>query len=256
MLKKALLAALAGLLPLVGAAQAPDAYAITPEIIDNTYQRSEYFTPETLGAISAEAFLKAADRSAPVVVHSHGCYGLSLDDSALGGFYGKQGASVVMIDFLKVSGRQPSCDIRPKVGGWPEVSNPRRIQVRRAEMESQVEWLKREGFKRIYVSGHSEGGRVTQGLQADVAGVFIHVMDCKPERMEFWRPNPNNKIKVFLSSKDDWLNYPQSVIKGCATLFNRGQVEQFWTSHPTHSPLVEQEWKDVLARELAISASK
>lgn len=155
-----------------------------------------------------------------------------------------------MMDFLKVKGREPSCEPYPKPDGWPETSNPSRIKARRMELESQVQWLKDEGFKKIYVSGHSEGGRVVQGLKAEVAGVFIHGMDCKSSRAEFWDPNPKNRIMVFVSSKDPWLGYPSYAVRGCRSLFNRSYVEDYWSSHPTHSPLVEQEWRDVISRVL------
>lgn len=237
-------------------AQAQVGYDASPEIVNTSYQRSDYYTQDqgAVWAASIDEFLREADRKAPLVVHVHGCSGLSMDDGLLRSFYMDQGsANVVMMDFLKVKGRTPSCELHPKPGGWPETANPLRIKARRMELESQVQWLKDQGFKRIYVSGHSEGGRTVQSLKAEVTGVFIHGMDCKIGRMEFWDPNPNNKIMVFLSSKDPWLDYPQTVVRGCKSLFNRGYVEEYWSGQPTHSPLVEQEWRDVIVRELTQS---
>jgi hypothetical protein len=180
----------------------------------------------------------------------HGCFGIYMDDGLLRSFYVDQGANVVMMDFLKVKGRQRSCELHPNAGGWPETSNPARIRARRLELEAQVKWLKEQGFRKIFVSGHSEGGRTVQGLRAEVEGVFIHGMDCKASRMRFWDPNSRNKIKVFISSRDPWLDYPNSVIQGCSTIFNRSYVSDHWSRQATHSPLVEQEWRDVLSREL------
>lgn len=252
MRKPSLGALLAGLL-LTGSAQAQGAYDTSPEIVSTAYQRSDYYTQAqgSVWAASINEFLQEADRNVPLVVHAHGCSGLSLDDGLLRSFYMDHGAAnVIMLDFLKVKGRNPSCDPYPKVGGWPEVANPDRIKVRRLELESQVQWLKDQGFTRIYVSGHSEGGRTVQGLKAEVAGVFVHGMDCKIGRLEFWDPNPKNRILVFVSSKDPWLDYPRVVVHGCRSLFNRDYVEEYWSDQPTHSPLVEQEWRDVISREL------
>ena len=193
--------------------------------------------------------MNEAKREVPVVLHVHGCLGVQWDEQRLGTFYAEQNVNIVMLDFMKLEGRKPSCEAFPKAGGWPEVSNPDRIAARRLEMESQIQWLKDQGFKKIYVSGHSEGGRTVQGVKADVAGVFIYSMDCKISMRHFWTPNPNNQIKVFISSRDPWLDYPQVSIRGCKSLFDR-QVSEYWSNQNSHGVLLEKEWRDVLAREL------
>lgn len=247
-----ILGVLLGMLLSTGPAPAQVAYDASSEIVSTTHQRSDYYT-QVQGAVwaaSIDEFLQEADRDVPVVVHAHGCSGLSSDDGLLRSFYVDQGANVVMMNFLNEKGRKPSCEPYPKAGGWPEVANPDRIRARRMELESQVRWLKDRGFNKIYVSGHSEGGRTVQGLKSEVAAVFIHGMDCKIGRMEFWVPNPKNRIMVFISSKDPWLDYPNSMVRGCKSLFNRDYVEEYWSDRPTHSPLAEQEWRDVISREL------
>jgi dienelactone hydrolase len=251
-IKRRIVRALLGILPLIGQVQAQVNYDASPELLRAAYQRSDYYTQAqgSVWAASLDEFLQEAGRDVPVVVHVHGCYGLYMDDGLLRDFYIDQGANVVMMDFLKVKGRERSCELRPQPGGWPETSNPRRIEVRRAELESQVQWLKEQGFNRIFVSGHSEGGRTVQGLKSEVAGVFIHGMDCKSSRMRFWTPNSQNKIMLFLSSRDPWLDYPTSVIQGCSTIFNRSYVSDHWTNQPSHSPLVEQSWRDLIAGQI------
>lgn len=235
-----------------GAAEAQVRYDTPDDVLRTSYERSDYYT-QAQGAVwaaSIEEFLREAGRDQPVVVHVHGCYGQYMDDGSLRNFYVDQGANVVMMDYLKVKGRERSCELRPRPDGWPETSNPARIRERRVELEAQVQWLKSQGFTRIFVSGHSEGGRTVQGLKSQVAGVFIHGMDCKASRMRFWVPNSDNRILVFLSERDPWLGYPGATVQGCGTFFNRSFVKDFWTAQATHSPLVEQGWREVIADEL------
>lgn len=233
-------------------AQAQTPYATPPDVLLAAPERSAY-TVQTDGSprlVDPAAFLREAGRDAPVVVQLHGCYGVNRSDRLLRDFFAAQGANVVVMDYLALPGRARSCALRPEPQGWPEASNPQRIRERRAEMEAQVDWLKAHGFRRIFVSGHSEGGRTAQGLQAEVAGVFIHGMDCKAVRRAFWHPNPRNRIRVFLSERDPWLGYPLHPIRGCSGP-GRGAVTDHWSSQPTHSPLVEPAWRELIAHDLA-----
>lgn len=225
-------------------------YDTSAEVIESTYKRSIYYTADSYPLpLKVEEFLNEANRSVPVVLHAHGCSGVGWDEQRLGAFYSEQKVNIVMLDFLKIKTHKPSCDAFPKAGGWPEVSNPDRIAARRMELESQVQWLKDQGFEKIFVSGHSEGGRTVQGLKTEVAGVFIYSMDCKISMRQFWTPNPKNKIKVFISSRDPWLDYPQVPIRGCKSMFDR-QVSEYWSAQNSHSVLLEKEWRDALARDL------
>lgn len=222
-------------------------YDISSETISSAYARSMYYTADANPLpLKIDEFLKEADQSIPVVVHAHGCFGVGWDEAKLGDFYAEQKVNFVFMNFLKLN--RASCESYPSA--WHEAANPARINARRLEMESQIQWLKNKGFKRIFVSGHSEGGRTAQGLKTKVEGIFIYSMDCKADKSQFWEPNPENKIKIFISSQDPWLDYPRSAIRGCRHLFNRGYVQDYWSSKPAHGVLIEQEWRDVIAREL------
>lgn len=225
-------------------------YDTNPAVIATAHERSQYHVADGIFPTGPSEFLKEAKREAPTVVHAHGCQGISWDEHYLTTFFKENGANVVLLDFLK-RGVDASCETFPRVGGWPEVSNPARIAARRLELEHQVTWLKQQGFTNIYVSGHSEGGRTVQAVQQDVKAVFISGMDCKPEHMRFWSPRKTNKIMVFLSRRDAWLNYPQSRIVGCSHFFNSSHVIEYWTDVPSHSPVSAfSDWKDIVKQAL------
>lgn len=243
--------ALATLLAFCSFAHAqPFVYDTAPAVVEAALDRSLYFTQKGNGGIplTREQFLERAERDRPTVVHLHGCAGIHADDRGLGAFFLLQGANVILMDFL-ARGVGRSCDNRPRLEGHPETSNPARIEARRLEMERQVAWLQQNDFTRVFVSGHSEGGRVVQGLKAEVRGVFIEGMDCKNTR--FWSPSGKNRIQVFLSRKDPWLGYPAAPVRGCSHFLNSSRVSDHWTDIPLHGPQADDAWSAVMTEALA-----
>ena len=226
------------------------AYDASPALIATAHERSQYHAADGIWATGPADFLKEAKRDAPTVVHAHGCQGIGWDEHYLTVFFKANKANVVLLDFLK-RGVDASCGSEPRVGGWPETSNPARIAARRLELEHQITWLKQQGFTNIFVSGHSEGGRTVQAVEQDVKAVFISGMDCKTENYRFWNPRKTNKVMVFLSRRDAWLNYPQGQIIGCAQFWNRSHVTGYWTDVPSHSPVSAfDEWKAAVRQAL------
>jgi len=227
-------------------------YDVSPAIINSAPERSEYYLhkytwTEGMGTtqdVPLARFLQEADRKEPVVIAVHGC-ATGAGEETLKSHFMYNGVNVVVVNFIK-RGVRPSCLRYPVKGGWPEVSNPKRIKARRMELEAQVQFLKDNGFQRIWVAGHSEGGRVAMGLKAEVSGVMIFGMGC--HYRQFWSPNPRNPHYVFLSRKDDWLGWPDHKIVGCRTLFNSSYVAEYWSDIPSHDVLLEAEHRDITVR--------
>lgn len=232
-------------------AQAQLDYDTSPSLIKTAHERSHYWLHRMTWEVgtnddaSIEQFLEEANRRDPVVVHAHGCLGVHGSDDTLKSHYMYNKINVVQLDFLRRPGVVASCD-RARNEGHVEVMNPRRIEARRMEMEHQIQWLRAQGFTNVHVSGHSEGGRVAQGLRADVRSVMVHGMDCKPVMRHFWADrNPENRIFVFLSRRDNWLGWPKHQIVGCSSWFSN-QITQYWTEIETHEVLPEASWRDLV----------
>lgn len=137
-------------------------YDTSPEVINTTFQRSIYYTADAYPLpLKIDEFLNEAKRDVPVILHAHGCSGVSWDEQRLGTFYAEQKVNMVMLDFIKVEGRKLSCEPFPKAGGWPEVSNPDRIAARRLEMESQIQWFR---AKVATDNDEASGTRAAQAL--------------------------------------------------------------------------------------------
>lgn len=227
-------------------AQGTKVYDTSAVLIEGAIQRSRYHPHALMDqwgvwqrGTDLPAFLEAANRADPVLVHVHGCAGLTLDEADLVYMFTKNKVNVVVMRFLVRGDAESSCPGGARPEGWPEVRNPSRIGARRLELEKQVAWLRHQGFQRIFVSGHSEGGRVAQGLKAKVEGVIISGMDCK--LLEWWQPNPENRIAIFLSRRDPWLGYPVHTIRGCGSFFD-SKITHHWTWSEGHDFLLDPDW--------------
>lgn len=238
---------------LFASAQSAKVYDTSAAMIEGAIQRSRYHPYALMDQWGVWArgtdlptFLEATSREEPVLVHLHGCAGPTLDEADLVYFFTKSKVNIVVMRFLVRGDADSSCPGGPRPEGWPETRNPSRIEARRLEMEKQVSWLREQGFQRIFVSGHSEGGRVVQGLKAKVDGVIISGMDCK--HLEWWRPNPDNRIAIFLSRNDPWLGHPVHMIRGCGSFFD-SKIKHHWTSIHGHDFLLDPDW---LAAMLAL----
>ena len=234
--------ALAGALAANCAAAAD--YSTQPELIASAPERSRFFTWE--GEVAREDFLLGADRQAPLVIHLHGCAGIHpYSDLSFIRALREKSINVVAPDFLARGDATTSCPSgRAEPMGHPETSNPRRIAARRLEMERVIAWARENGFQRIWVTGHSEGGRVVQGVRAGVSGVIAIGMDCK--NTAFWQPNPGNKVHVFVSHRDPWLGWPGAPVRGCGSPWDSSTMH--WTNEPSHEPLADPAWKDEYLR--------
>jgi hypothetical protein len=178
-------------------------------------------------------FLEQVPTDKKIFVHLHGCGGVGRSGQhILKTEYMEVGGAVIFIDFLKRSGVESSCP-NGKYGNTSEISNNDRLTIRRKEAEVLVADLQLKGYTDIYISGHSEGGRVASTWTIPVKGVIIHGMDCKLG--QFWNIQRNQKTLVMFSWKDDWLNAQRSVAS-CQHIFNKGWVTEINSNDVTHAP--------------------
>lgn len=244
----AILACAALLVP--AGALAQRTYDLSDAVVGKTPWRSTY---HRVGATTGDAqrqFEERADRSRPVVVHSHGCSGVVGTDLQLAEFYKELGFHVVLLQFHTRGDASSSCPSgMPSSTGHAESGNPHRIKARRMELEHQIAWLEDLGFKSIVATGHSEGGKVVQGLKRKVDGVILHAMDCKERSL--WDPHPDNRYLALYSTRDPWItgngSYPT---RACGHLFNRSQVRDVRSTVTSHDPLADPAWRDEIRQFL------
>lgn len=232
-----------------GKSYAYKSYDISPSLIDITFQRSIYYS----GAIPVkiDVFLNV-DKTKQVVVHLHGCNGIGYDERKIRDYFIELGMNFVLMDFLMRGDAQTSCpSLKSENTGHPETVNPLRHHARLLELESQIKWLKNNGFERIIVTGHSEGGKTIQQLQEPVEAIISFSMDCKS--YEFWRYTDDNKYLFLYSTKDPWItgngNYPT---RTCKRLFGTSNVVEKISNVSSHDPFADSQWKNDIKNFLGI----
>ena len=184
---------------------------------------------------SYDKMLSNINKDTKIFVHFHGCGGIYYGEHILKAEYMAVGGAVIFIDFLKRPGVGPSCP-NGKFGNTSEISNNDRLTLRRKEAEVLVKDLQLKGYTDIYISGHSEGGRVASTWTIPVKGVIIHGMDCKLNW--FWNIQRGQKTLVMFSWKDDWLNAQRSVAS-CQHIFNKGWVTEINSNDVSHVPFYD-----------------
>ena len=233
------------------AAFAQRTYDLSEAVVGTTTSRSMYFRFEATQADESGTFVEKADRYRPVVVHSHGCNGVTGGDMTLMDFYRGLGFHVVLLQFHARGDASSSCPVPvASATGHPETGNPHRMKARRMELERQIAWLEGIGFRSIVATGHSEGGKVVQGFKARVAGVVLHAMDCKERNL--WDPHPDNRYLALYSTRDPWItgkgSYPT---RACAHLFSGSQVRDVRSTVESHDPLADPAWREEIRKFLA-----
>lgn len=181
-----------------------------------------------------ERFLGEVDTNTKIFVHLHGCGGIGYSDYDIKDEYLKNYGAVIFIDFLKRRGVSDGCP--GGMYGKVKYSDDRtRIETRRKETEILVKDLYSKGYKDIYISGHSEGGRVASTWVLPVKGVIVHGMDCAVPG--FWNIQRNQKTIVLLSKNDMWLKANRSMM-GCRNFFNKDWVTEVVTDDSSHAAFV------------------
>ena len=175
--------------------------------------------------------LSEVDTNTKIFVHFHGCSGIGYSDYDIKNEYLKHDAAVIFIDFLSRRGVPLGCP--GGLHGKEKHSHDRsRIDTRRKEAEVLVKDLLAKGYKNIYVSGHSEGGRTATTWTLPVKGVIVHGMDCGVPG--FWNIQRNQKTIVLLSKRDMWLATYRNMM-GCRNFFNKDWVTEIVTDDASHA---------------------
>jgi len=211
-------------------------FAYSNQIYDNSlnekvFDRIEIYFDKT-STNSYEKLLSEVDTNTKIFVHLHGCGGIGSDDFHIRNEYLKTNAAVIFIDFLSRSGVSTGCP----VGLYGRVKHTfdfNRIDIRRKETEVLVKDLYLKGYKNIYISGHSEGGRTASTWVLPVRGIIIHGMDCGMPG--FWNIQRNQRTIVLLSKDDIWLKTHRNMM-GCRHFFNRDWVTEIMTDDASHAP--------------------
>jgi dienelactone hydrolase len=181
-----------------------------------------------------ERLLSEVDTNTKIFVHFHGCSGIGYSDYDIKNEYLKHDAAVIFIDFLSRRGVPLGCP--GGLHGKEKHSHDRsRIDTRRKEAEVLVKDLYANGYKNIYISGHSEGGRTATTWVLPVKGVIVHGMDCMVPG--FWNIQRNQKTIVLLSKNDMWLKANRSMM-GCRNFFNKDWVTEVVTDDSSHAAFV------------------
>ena len=184
-----------------------------------------------------ERFLSEVDKNTKIFVHLHGCVGIGYNDYDIKNEYLKHDAAVFFIDFLSRRGVSIGCPggLSPVGGMFGKATHSgdiSRIDIRRKEAEVLVKDLLAKGYKNIYISGYSEGGRTATTWTLPVTGVIVHGMDCGVP--EFWNIQRNQKTIVLLSKNDMWLSAQRNMM-GCRNFFNKNWVTEIVTDDASHA---------------------
>lgn len=198
---------------------------------DTVFERSEFYY-NNQRADDYKEFLSGIKTDTRIFVHFHGCGGLHHGDYNIKLEYQEVEGAVIFVNFLKRPGVTSSCK-GGKSGNHSEISNTARIDIRRKEVEVLVKDLQSKGYTNIYISGHSEGGRVASTWTIPVKGVIIHGMDCKLNW--FWNIQRNQKTLVMFSWRDEWLTAQRS-LASCSNFFNNGWVTELNSYETSHVP--------------------
>lgn len=198
---------------------------------NSVFERSEYYDQNQIYD-NYSLFLNKVDTSTKIFIHLHGCGGIYSADKGAGIQYLRSKGAVITIDFLKRPGVKSSCP-GGKFGDTSEASNPQRLDLRRKEAEVLVLDLQSKGYNNIYISGHSEGGRVASTWTMPVNGIIIHGMDCKLHW--FWNIQRNQKVIVMFNWRDEWIIAKRG-IASCQHFFNKGWVTEVSTNEISHVP--------------------
>lgn len=195
-------------------------YDVGEKIISSSHLRSTYYFPKDTNVSSGESFEKFianADRSRPVVIHSHGCSGVMNDEYLLKDFYTSLGFNFVLLDFIKRGNTTTCTHLGDGNLSYKEQSQKYtadlkfRLPARVKELEHHINLLRENGFKTIFATGHSEGGMVVQILKEKVEGIVIHSMSCIPGN----RGNSENRYLHLVSTNDPLLIKTQGREFGC-----------------------------------------
>lgn len=227
-------------------------YDISDAMIKASVTRTKYHTQESFFniGIKSEEFLKTADRQKPTVIYLHGCnYDSPLIESALLKFYLSLGFNFAATDFIKRGDATKACVV---VNGVLVVRTNlrKRLPARVMELNAHIDWLKENGFTKIYVVGFSEGGMVIQRMNKAVDAAVIHSMSCIPLAPFARKPINENKYLQLISTNDPFL-----AREGAVSCQGRSGYETFTSivgTAPSHDPFSDPSWEGHIKKFLGV----
>ena len=227
--------------------QGKETYDMSPEVTDTAPLRSTFYVYGKFFPSGAESFAEKADKSLPVVIHLHGCGGVYSADQTVRQFYSSLGMHFIMTDFHKRKDASPGCilthDNKVLFNGNPDTRWP----ARRRELESHIIWLQLNGFNKIVVTGHSEGGIIGQLLNIKVDAVISHSVHCVyANRTRYSSPENRNKV-LQLTSKNDPYGRRFAL---CADDPDHSNYTSITSEVPSHEPFADNAWKDEIKKFL------
>lgn len=224
-------------------------FDMSDAIIKTAHLRSTYFVKDAWfdSGLTFDEFLAAADKTKPVVIHSHGCSGKGDNEQLLKGFYTGLGFNFVMLDFLKRGDAGPSCTGGPNSGFTYFGDLRTRLPARVAEVMDHVDVLRAQGFKTLYVTGHSEGGMVVQRIKRDVDAAIVHSMSCVPMPTQ---SEPIHLKMLHLVSMNDPLLGRGASHMVCT---DRQNYTAAVSQVPSHGALADPAWRGKIKEFLGVN---
>lgn len=194
--------------------------AYAPAYAHNVLQRSQFYLPR-FGAMYREKFEVLLPRYPGVrgvVVHNHGCGGMSGWDTTVAQFFFRQGFAVVTPEFVTRPGNKSGCPggnaaqrlanagARAREGIYSAV-NPARLQARGDDIAQVIAWIKTLTPLPIILSGYSEGCRTTYHWRRDepqVVGGVCHKQSLSAQYAHLWQWDTRLPMWSSIEDADPW----------------------------------------------------
>jgi hypothetical protein len=221
-------------------------YNTSEEIIGSSHLRSKYFLTSGFFdfGIDYKEFVEKSDKAKGVIVHSHGCSGVGQYDAELRTFYTKLGFYFVQLDFHKRGDARASCTVANGILTYHDLVGMR-LPPRVQELQNHINKLRADGFQKIYISGHSEGGMVVQWFPDEVSGAIIHSMLCIPTQAN----NLKNNYLHLVSFNDPLLDRRRSP----HTCDHRPNYTTVTSRAVSHGPLADSSWAEKIRDFLGVN---
>ncbi len=222
-------------------------------------ERSVFYAPRW-GAMFRqkwEEIVKGDPNTRAVMIHLHGCGGLSGYEAIVANFSMNQlGVAVITPDFTARPGNKTGCPAmlgvsHPSETGGKEraregiftAKNSARMDARTDDVEALVAYVKALTDKPIILSGHSEGGRTVyhyDKVDPQIIGMAIHQQSCGYSYAHLWRLPTSYKTWQSLDDSDPWASLEDRVVTSCAYRFKgdtQNNLTLFTQPGVNHAPL-------------------
>ncbi|SLN63332.1 dienelactone hydrolase family protein [Oceanibacterium hippocampi] len=188
------------------------------------------------------AAYEPSDGAVPVIVHAHGCTGLSRASAEFGYRMAKAGFLVIEPDSFARSYKPRSCDGPRAKGGFHRGV----LGWRHAEIDHALKKVRELPFvdrDNVFLAGHSEGAIATATYEGEVvSGRIIEGWTCHagwPEYRGLAAP-ADEPVLALLGEDDPWFR-GRAVLTGDCGAFMRGAGQRSIV-YRAPSPLADQHW--------------